>query len=124
MEVSMAGPASFTLPVVSFRQVETPFMKPQGYRDYFAVVEIKHLPDLTGWRRINVRDPRLTGIVPNAIRESAQTNPELFIFMNRGVVLSVDSVSFDNQASTVTVTLTDPELHGLLDGGHTYNILM
>ena len=59
----------------SLRQIETPFMTTQGYRDYFAVVEIKNLPDLNGWRRINVRDPRLIGIVPNAIRESAQTNP-------------------------------------------------
>lgn len=119
----MVSPARFTIPVGSFRHLETPFEK-QGYREYFAVLEVKHLPDLSAWRRINVRDPRLTGAVPKAIRESVKDNPELFVFMNRGIVLSVDSVSFDNKTSAVTLTLRDPNIHGLLDGGHTYNILL
>lgn len=37
--------------------------------------------------------------------------------------MSVDSVEFNNKANSVTVTLRDPALHGLLDGGHTYNII-
>jgi hypothetical protein len=94
-----------------------------GYRDYFAVVEINDLPDMTGWRRINVRDPKLKGSVPNAIRGSVKDNPELFMFMNRGIVLSVESLSFDQKQSQLTIRLKDPRLHGLLDGGHTYNIL-
>ncbi len=116
-------PARFTFPVVSFRHLESPFEK-QGYRDYHAVVDIEHLPDLTGWRKINVRDPKLTGTVPNAIRQSVKDNPELFVFMNRGIVLSADSVSFDNRTSKLTLTMKDPNFHGLLDGGHTYNILL
>src|SRR5262249_49700047 len=36
----------------------------------------------------------------------------------------VDSVSFNNQNGHMTVVLSDPNLHGLLDGGHTYNILL
>lgn len=119
----MSASARITFPVVSFRHLETPFQK-QGYRDYFAIVELKELPDLSAWRKINVRDPRLIGTVPNAIRGSIRENPELFMFMNRGIVLSVDSVSFDNKTSKLAVTLTDPDLHGLLDGGHTYNILL
>jgi hypothetical protein len=119
----MDTPARISFPVVSFRHLETPFNK-QGYRDYFAVVDIRELPDLAGWRKINVRDPKLTGSVPTAIRESVKDNPELFLFMNRGIVLSVDEVSFDQKTSNLTVTLRDPKLHGLLDGGHTYNILL
>jgi len=119
----MKASARLVFPVVSFRHIETPFQK-QGYRDYVAVVDIHRLPDLAGWRKINVRDPKLTGSVPKAIRESVKENPELFVFMNRGVVLSVDSVQFNNQTGELTLTLTDPELHGLLDGGHTYNILL
>lgn len=119
----MDTPTRITLPVQSFRHLETPFAK-QGYRDYFAVVDIRHLPDLTGWRKINVRDPKLTGAVPRAIRDSVKDNPELFMFMNRGIVLSVDEVSLDQKGSTVTLTMRDPKLHGLLDGGHTYNILL
>jgi hypothetical protein len=115
--------ARFIFPVVSFRHIETPFQK-QGFRNYLAVVDIRRLPDVNGWRKINVRDPKLTGAVPKAIRESVHDNPELFVFLNRGVVFSVQSASFNNQSSELTLTLKDPNLHGLLDGGHTYNILL
>jgi AIPR protein len=119
----MEKPARFTFPVVSFRNIETPFHR-QGYRDYFAVVALKDLPDLDGWRKINVRDPKLTGSVPAAIRNGVRENPELFTFMNRGIVLSVESAAFDNKTARLTLTMRDKNLHGLLDGGHTYNILM
>jgi hypothetical protein len=103
--------------------LETPFHK-QGCREYFAVVATDHLPDLTDWRGINVRDPKLTGAVPTAIRRAFNDKPDQFLFMNRGIVLAVDKVFFDNKASTVTITLENPKLHGLLDGGHTYIIVM
>jgi hypothetical protein len=118
----MSPQAVFSFPVVSFRHLETPFQK-KGFRDYFAVVEPTHLPDLADWREINIRAPKLTGAVPNAIRESFQEN-DMFVFMNRGLVLSVDNIKFDNRSSTVTVTLNNKNLHGLLDGGHTYNIML
>lgn len=118
----MASEQRLTFPVVSFRNLDTPFSD-QGYRDYYAVVQTTDLPELARWRKINVRDPKLSGAVPKAIRGSLHDNPEMFLFMNRGITMSVDSVTFDNKSSTVTVTLTDPELHGLLDGGHTYNIV-
>jgi len=119
----MKASARFVFPVISFRHVETPFLK-QGYRNYMAVLDICHLPDLSNWRKINVRDPKLTGAVPKAIRESVHDNPELFVFLNRGIVLAVDGASYNNQTSELTLTLSDPNLHGLLDGGHTYNILV
>src|SRR6266404_1333442 len=119
----MKSAARLTFPVASFRNIETPFQR-QGYRNYVAVVDIHDLPDLTGWRKINVRDPKLTGAVPDAIRGSLKDNPDLFVFLNRGIVVAVDEVSFSNQKSELTLSMDDPNLHGLLDGGHTYNILM
>jgi hypothetical protein len=115
--------AQFIFPAIAFRHVETPFHA-QGYRNYYAIVNVADLPDLSGWRKINVRDPKLTGAVPKAIRKSVTENPELFVFMNRGIVLSVEGVTYDNKTSKVTVVLRDPNIHGLLDGGHTYNILL
>lgn len=114
--------ASFSFPAVSFRNLDTPFPE-IGYRDYVAIVKISDLPDFAKWRKINVRDPKLTGSVPKAIRKSVSENPELFIFMNRGIVLAAERVSFDNKTKRVTVVMSDPKLHGLLDGGHTYNIV-
>lgn len=114
-----------TFEVVSFRNLDAAqHIQKQGYRDYFAIVDVKQLPDLTQWRKINVRDPKLSGSVPNAIRASITDNPVLFAFMNRGIVLSAESVHFDNKTNKLTLSLRDPLLHGLLDGGHTYNILL
>ncbi|WP_315812074.1 AIPR family protein [Bradyrhizobium sp. SZCCHNR2028] len=117
--------SKLTFPVVSFRNLEAPaHIHKLGYRDYFAMVDVRDLPDLSEWRKINVRDPKLTGAVPNKIRASVSDNPDLFVFMNRGIVVSVESVQFDNKNGRVTIGLRDPVLHGLLDGGHTYNILL
>lgn len=113
---------SFTFPAVSFRHVETPFQK-QGYRDYYAVVDCRHLPDLRNWRQINVRDPKLRGSVPTAIREGFRDQPDLFVFMNRGLVIAADEVTFDNKSGIVTAKLSNPLLHGLLDGGHSFDII-
>lgn len=119
----MKAAERFNFPVVSFRHIETPFEK-KGYKDFIAVVDVSLLPDLTAWRKINVRDPKLTGTVPKAIRESVRDNAETFVFLNRGIVLAVASTSFNNQTGNLTLTLEDQNIHGLLDGGHTYNILL
>ncbi len=114
---------NFSFKVESFRNIDTPFTK-KGFRNYYCIVAVDSLPDLAEWRKINVRDPKLTGAVPKSIKESFYDNPELFLFMNRGIVISVNSVKFDNKTSEATISLTDPNLHGLLDGGHTYNIIV
>jgi hypothetical protein len=44
--------------------------------------------------------------------------------MNRGIVIAVESISFNQDTSKVEITMSDPKLHGLLDGGHTYNIIL
>jgi hypothetical protein len=110
-------------PAYSMRKLENPFER-HGYRNYAAIVEAADLPDLTGWRKINVRHPKLTTALPRAIAESFGSNPETFVFMNRGLVLAVDAVEFDTKTGEVTVTLSDPDRHGLLDGGHTYEIVL
>lgn len=43
--------------------------------------------------------------------------------MNRGLVISADEVRFDNKTSEVQLTMSDQDIHGLLDGGHSYNII-
>ncbi len=111
------------IPVFSFRRIETPFDKRPGYRNYLAVVDVSNLPDLSQWRQINVRDPKLTGSLTREICQSFLENIDMFLFLNRGLVISVAEARFDNVAGTAQLTLTDPELHGLLDGGHTYEII-
>lgn len=115
--------AKFSVPVFSFRRVETPFDKACGYRNYLAIVEVRDLPDLKDWRRINVRDPKLTGSLTREMKDSFLQNEDTFVFLNRGLVLSVAQAVFDNACGVVQLTLEDQDLHGLLDGGHTYQII-
>jgi hypothetical protein len=112
---------NFSFPAVSFRHLETPFQK--QYRDYYAVVDCRDLPDLRNWRQINVRDPKLRGAVPSAIREGFRDQPDVFVFMNRGLVIAAENVVYDNKTGKITLTLTKPLLHGVLDGGHSYDII-
>lgn len=112
-----------TIPVFSFRRIETPFDKRPGYRNYLAIIDVANLPDMKDWRRINVRDPKLTGALTRDIRDSFLQNRDTFLFLNRGLVLAVDRVEFENDKGILHLVLSNPDLHGLLDGGHTYEII-
>ena len=120
--VSVANTAKISLPVVSFRRIPSP-ADPQNQRSYVAVVSVFDLPDLSDWRELNVRDARESGRVPKAIRATLEERPAMFFFMNRGLAITAEQVAFDNEAGVVTITLRDPSLHGLLDGGHTYTVI-
>ncbi len=48
----------------------------------------------------------------------------MFLFRNRGLTIIADSIEFDNKNSILQIELSDKEKHGLLDGGHTYKVIM
>jgi hypothetical protein len=117
----------FSIPVFSIRRIETPYERSLGYKNYVAVVDARQLPDLKDWRKINVRDARLRGRVPQAIRRSFAEQGNEFFFMNRGLVLAADKVDFKESGpggKAIAMTMRDPEIHGLLDGGHTYRVVI
>ncbi len=119
-------PVTFSIPIFSFRRIETPYERAHGYRNYLAVVDARHLPDLTDWRELNVRDPKLRGRVPNAIRRSFDEKGDDFLFMNRGLVIAAEKVDFKDTPSAekrIDIIMRDPQIHGLLDGGHTYRVV-
>ena len=118
-------PITLSIPVFSVRRIETPYERKQGYRNYVAVIDARHLPDLSDWREINVREAKTRGRVPNAIRASFNEKADEFLFMNRGLVIAADKVNFKEAPGEkhLDLILVDPEIHGLLDGGHTYRIV-
>jgi hypothetical protein len=113
------------VPVFSFRRIETPYERRLGYKNYIAVVDVRDLPDLSEWRDINVRDAKMRGRIPNAIRGGFDSKPDDFLFMNRGLVIAADRADFHEtaKAKRVDLVMRDPKIHGLLDGGHTYRIV-
>lgn len=116
---------NLSVPVFSLRRIETPYERRLGYRNYVAVIDAKHLPDLTNWREINVREAKTRGRVPNAIRKSFDEKGDEFLFMNRGMVIAAEKVDFKETGNEkrLDLVMTDPKVHGLLDGGHTYRVV-
>src|ERR1044071_9311239 len=119
-------PVVFTIPVFSFRRIETPYEREPGYKNFVAVIDARQLPDLTKWRDINVRDAKLRGRVPNAIRKAFSEKTDEFLFMNRGLVIAAEKVDFSAASARdkrIELVMRDPRIHGLLDGGHTYRVV-
>lgn len=117
-------PTTLSIPVFSFRRIETPYERRLGYKNFIAVIDARQLPDLSEWRDINVRDAKLRGRVPNAIRRSFAEEADEFLFMNRGLVIAADRVDYKEGIGEkmIDLVMRDPKIHGLLDGGHTYRI--
>lgn len=114
-------PSTVTFPVQDFKRLETP-LDHLGYRDFLCVVDVLDLPDLSEMGRSNLRDPKDKGRVPEQIRQSL-LEEDLFVYLNRGLVIVAADVKFDNKSKIVKITFTQPDVHGLIDGGHTHLII-
>jgi hypothetical protein len=119
-----ASASTLSIPVFSFRRIETPYERSLGFKNYVAVIDVRNLPDLAEWREINVRDAKLRGRVPNAIRASFAEQPDQFLFMNRGLVIAAERIEYKegDGGKIIDVIMREPKVHGLLDGGHTYTV--
>lgn len=120
----MSTTTKITVPVKSFRRVENPLEK-EGKKMYLAVIQAKDLPkELENWRNINPRDPKTSSGVAKKIAESLNDAPENFLFRNRGITLLSERADYDNEKNTMSIEFSNPTIHGLLDGGHTYAVIM
>lgn len=105
----------------SFRKLDDPFEngKSKKYVFYVKVDDVSEgIPMAT-----NPRDQKLTSSVANAIRESLLSNDGYFHLKNRGIILSADSVQYNNKEKVATIYFSDDMVHGNIDGGHTYKIV-
>lgn len=64
-------------------------------------------------------NPRLSkvGRVTNDIEESLDKQPEIFHFMSKGILVASSNVE-ELERNRFRLTFDDPELEGILDGGH------
>ena len=113
----------FTFKVESLRKLPDPANRERCER-YFAFCDTQNLPiDFpmdTNPRQQNLKTKVAKKILGGYLGE--ETGP-MFHLLNRGLLLSAETVHFNNQTNELTVTMSDHEKHGLVDGGHTYRIV-
>lgn len=114
--------------VESFRKIPNPYLTKEdgekGPMMYIAICDVKNLPTSIPMET-NPREQKLTTGVAKKIQASVLDPTNLdFYLLNRGILLSTESVSFNNYNNEITLNFEDLELHGCVDGGHTYKILI
>ena len=105
----------------TFRKIDDPFENGKS-KKYIFYVKVDDVADDIPMGT-NPRDQNTKTSVAIAIKESLESNDGYFHLKNRGIVLSADSVVYNNRTEEVTITFTDTLVHGDIDGGHTYKII-
>lgn len=112
----------------SFRKIPNPYYlsdeeSAKGAEMYYIVCDVKDVPNNIPMDT-NPREQKLTTAVAKKIRNSL-TNPSAnnFYLLNRGLLLSAEKVTFNSKNDTVSVIFSDTNIHGDIDGGHTYKII-
>ena len=120
---NMSKSTVIKFPAYSFRKQPTPADE-KGKGKYHLVVNVADVPpELNEWRALNIRDPKEEIRVPKEIRDSLRDKPSDFYFKNRGLLVLVDEVTFDNKTNMAELRFSDPSMNGLADGGHTYRVI-
>lgn len=78
-------------------------------KSFIGIIDVL---DLTA----NPRESRV-GVVTDGIQESIETNPMLFPFKTKGILLAASKYT-PLERSRYQITFTDPDTEGILDGGH------
>lgn len=117
-----------TFKVASFRKIPNPYLNLDDRDDnscmYITICDIKDIPDNFPMET-NPREQKLTTNVAKKIKESL-INPQEYNFylLNRGLLLSAKEVTYNNYSNEVTIVFEDFDVHGDVDGGHTYKTII
>lgn len=109
----------FTMHAREFKTMRDPNRKPDGHIKHICYLDTATIPkELRSWSNTNPRDQKMTTDVAKAIIDSLEENDD-FHELNRGLLFSVESVHYDNRTELLTIELTNNDIHGNIDGGHT-----
>lgn len=119
---------SMTFKVQSFRRIPNPYLKSENGEKtaemYIAICDVKDVPsDIP--METNPREQKMTTGVAKKIKQSLLNVSEMnFYLLNRGILLSAKDVVYNNYSNEMTLTFEDFEVHGNVDGGHTYKMIL
>ena len=112
----------------SFRRIPNPYFMDsngasKGPEMYVLICDVKDVPDDIPMGT-NPREQKLTTNVAKKIKSCLQdTLNKNFYLLNRGILISAESVQYDNKNDVAKVYFSDLNVHGNVDGGHTYRII-
>lgn len=111
--------------VKSFKKFDDPYTAKSKPSKYQFFVNAKELPeDLDDWLGVNPREQKTSTDVAKDIKKSLLSSDKDFHMLNRGLLISSESISYDNSNNECELVLSDPEKHGIVDGGHTFKIVV
>lgn len=119
---------TMTFKVSSFRKIPNPFLTEDNKNDtscmYIAICDVLDIPENIPMKT-NPREQKLTTNVAKKIKESLIHPLEYnFYLLNRGLLLSAQEVTYNNYSNEVTIVFEDFDVHGNVDGGHTYKTIL
>lgn len=112
----------------SFRKIPNPFYNLDNYMNnsemYIMICDVKDIPKNIPMET-NPREQKLTTAVAKKIRKSLiNEKSNNFYLLNRGLTISAKTVKYDNKNDLVSIEFEDNDVHGDIDGGHTYKIIL
>lgn len=132
----MQSPLTISFKVASFQPIQCPFGRDRvpmpvsmngiemPQQTFVALCHVRDLPDCIPMDT-NPRQQNLRTKVADQIRKGLVDNPsKTFHLLNRGLLISADTVQYNESTHTVSLTFSNPEKHGDVDGGHTYKIIL
>ncbi len=121
-------PFTFTVPTLEYRSLPIPGLQGTKVGDCF--VRVMDLPpELDGFMEVNPRVPNrtqkgvLSGPVVKGITKTLLESPEDMALKNQGIYLLVEDATHTKAQGgdgKLSITLTDVDRHGIVNGGHTY----
>ncbi|WZU00796.1 AIPR family protein [Erysipelothrix sp. D19-032] len=114
--------------VNSFRKIPNPYLGEEDssfnrVNTYIAIVDVKDIPDNIP-KGTNPREQKLsTGVAKSIEYSLLKPNEDNFLLLNRGILVSSSTAVYNPATSIVTLDFLDEEVHGNIDGGHTYEII-
>lgn len=121
-----------TFHVENFRKLPNPYQQKdtdkkgdESYPQmYFAICDVKNIPEDIPMATNPRNQSMNTGVAKKIKASLLNTSEPFFYLLNRGLVISAYSVHYDNNTGNLTVTFSDEDVHGDVDGGHTYKAIL
>lgn len=115
---------NYQLCVKEFKKMNDPVSNGDGHTKYVCYAQCSSIPDeFEDWMETNPRDQKMSTKVAEGIIDSLKQNID-FHELNRGIVMSIDKVTYDNEKKTAVIDMVDPTIHGNIDGGHTLRSIL